>query len=114
MLVLGSRDGGAASQDREERARQTRERQNSERARKLEELRAQALSAQRFREQKEEERRRRIDEMRSRDNDRRHQVNQPTNPQYGFSLSFCFFQLSPLYICRSTRVTIVKRYTQIL
>lgn len=47
-----------------------RERQNEERQRKLEELRNQALVAQKFREQREEERRRRIDELRLRDNDR--------------------------------------------
>ncbi|XP_076760661.1 uncharacterized protein LOC143429101 isoform X23 [Xylocopa sonorina] len=53
-----------------DRAKLVRERQNEERQRKLEELRQQALAAQRFREQREEERRRRIDELRSRDNDR--------------------------------------------
>jgi len=42
----------------------------------LEELKQQALAAQKFREQKEEERRRRIDELRQRDNDRRHQVEE--------------------------------------
>ena len=53
-----------------DRAKLVRERQNEERQRKLEELRQQALAAQRFREQREEERRRRIDELKSRDNDR--------------------------------------------
>lgn len=48
-----------------DRAKLVRERQNEERQRKLEELRQQALAAQRFREQREEERRRRIDELRS-------------------------------------------------
>lgn len=52
-----------------------REKQNEERQRKLEELKAQALAAQRFRELKEEERRRRIEELRMRDNDRRQQVS---------------------------------------
>ncbi|KAJ8665329.1 hypothetical protein QAD02_006991, partial [Eretmocerus hayati] len=59
-----------------DRARLVRERQNEERQRKLEELRQQALAAQRFREQREEERRRRIEELRSRDNDRRSQVEE--------------------------------------
>ncbi|XP_033213073.1 MAP7 domain-containing protein 2 isoform X4 [Belonocnema kinseyi] len=59
-----------------DRAKLVRERQNEERQRKLEELRQQALTAQRFREQREEERRRRIDELRSRDNDRRVQVEE--------------------------------------
>ncbi|XP_015435050.1 PREDICTED: ensconsin-like isoform X4 [Dufourea novaeangliae] len=59
-----------------DRAKLVRERQNEERQRKLEELRQQALAAQRFREQREEERRRRIDELRSRDNDRRNQVEE--------------------------------------
>ncbi|XP_033355786.1 ensconsin-like isoform X19 [Bombus vosnesenskii] len=59
-----------------DRAKLVRERQNEERQRKLEELRQQALAAQRFREQREEERRRRIDELKSRDNDRRNQVGE--------------------------------------
>ncbi|XP_011342355.2 zinc finger CCCH domain-containing protein 13 isoform X14 [Ooceraea biroi] len=59
-----------------DRAKLVRERQNEERQRKLEELRQQALAAQRFREQREEERRRRIDELRSRDHDRRNQVEE--------------------------------------
>lgn len=53
-----------------DRARLVRERQQEERQRKLDELRQQALAAQRFREQREEERRRRIEELRLRDNDR--------------------------------------------
>lgn len=53
-----------------------REKQNEERHKKLEELKAQALAAQRFREMKEEERRRRIEELRLRDNDRRQQVGE--------------------------------------
>ncbi|XP_043527295.1 ensconsin isoform X5 [Frieseomelitta varia] len=59
-----------------DRAKLVRERQNEERQRKLEELRQQAIAAQRFREQREEERRRRIDELKSRDNDRRNQVGE--------------------------------------
>nr|XP_012138259.1 PREDICTED: MAP7 domain-containing protein 1-like isoform X11 [Megachile rotundata] len=75
----GRESAGAKDVDR---ARLVRERQNEERQRKLEELRQQALAAQRFREQREEERRRRIDELRSRDNDsslfhcRRNQVEE--------------------------------------
>lgn len=51
-----------------------KEKQNEERVRKLEELKSQALAAQKYREQKEQERKRRIDEMRSKENDRRQQV----------------------------------------
>ncbi|XP_055612893.1 inner centromere protein A isoform X2 [Uranotaenia lowii] len=53
-----------------------KERQNEERQRKLEELKAQALAAQKFREQKEEERRRRMEDLRKRENDRRSQVEE--------------------------------------
>lgn len=53
-----------------------RERQNEERQKKIEELKAQAEAAQKYREQKEEERRRRIDELRSRDLDKRQQVEE--------------------------------------
>lgn len=53
-----------------DRAKLVRERQNEERQRKLEELRKQALAAQRSLELREEKRRKRIDELRSRDNDR--------------------------------------------
>lgn len=62
-------------EERESRLKMLREKQNEERQRKLEELKAQALAAQRFRELKEEERRRRIEELRLRDNDRRQQVS---------------------------------------
>lgn len=72
---MPSRDGSGCRMSAEERARLVRERQNNERQRKLEELREQALAAQRFRQQKEEERRKRIDEMRLRDTDRRLQVH---------------------------------------
>ena len=51
-----------------------KDRQNEERQRKLEELKAQASAAQKYREQKEEERRRRIDDMRSKETDKRQQV----------------------------------------
>ncbi|XP_076676446.1 uncharacterized protein LOC143373266 isoform X8 [Andrena cerasifolii] len=67
-LTKGRESTGSAKDV--DRAKLVRERQNEERQRKLEELRQQALAAQRFREQREEERRRRIDELRSRDNDR--------------------------------------------
>ncbi|XP_067013631.2 ensconsin isoform X20 [Anabrus simplex] len=68
--------GGAVQKDREDRVRALKERQNEERQKKLEELKQQALAAQKFREQKEEERRRRMEELRQRDNDRRLQVEE--------------------------------------
>lgn len=67
--LFSGRDSTGSAKD-VDRAKLVRERQNEERQRKLEELRQQALAAQRFREQREEERRKRIDELRSRDNDR--------------------------------------------
>ncbi|KAH8329672.1 hypothetical protein KR074_007483, partial [Drosophila pseudoananassae] len=72
----GSEDDTQASKDREEKLRYARDRQNEERQRKIEELRAQAEAAQRYREQKEEERRRRIEEIRVRDTEKRHQVEE--------------------------------------
>ncbi|XP_017059749.1 inner centromere protein isoform X1 [Drosophila ficusphila] len=74
-----SREGSVerkASKDREEKLKYARDRQNEERHRKIEELRAQAEAAQRYREQKEEERRRRIEEIRVRDTEKRHQVEE--------------------------------------
>ncbi|XP_034483661.1 serine-rich adhesin for platelets isoform X4 [Drosophila innubila] len=74
-----SREGSAerkVSKDREEKLKYARDRQNEERQRKIEELRAQAEAAQKYREQKEEERRRRIEEMRVRDTEKRHQVEE--------------------------------------
>ncbi|CAG9759886.1 unnamed protein product [Ceutorhynchus assimilis] len=62
--------------DKEARLRTFKERQNEERQKKLEEIKAQALAAQRFKEQKEQERRRRLDEMRIKDDSRRHQVEE--------------------------------------
>lgn len=62
------------ARDREERLRLIKDQQNLERQRKLDELKAQAIAAQKYREQKEEERKRRIDEMRMRENDKRQQV----------------------------------------
>ncbi|KAK9305468.1 hypothetical protein QLX08_003492 [Tetragonisca angustula] len=73
-LTKGRESTGSAKDV--DRAKLVRERQNEERQRKLEELRQQAIAAQRFREQREEERRRRIDELKSRDNDRRNQVGE--------------------------------------
>ncbi|XP_039288917.1 ensconsin isoform X37 [Nilaparvata lugens] len=72
----GKENAAVTQRDREERLRQLKERQNEERQRKLEELKQQAVAAQKFREQKEEERRRRMEELRVRDNDRRHQVEE--------------------------------------
>ncbi|SPP77427.1 ensconsin isoform X8 [Drosophila guanche] len=74
-----SREGSAerkVSKDREEKLKYARDRQNEERQKKIEELRAQAEAAQRYREQKEEERRRRIEDMRVRDTEKRHQVEE--------------------------------------
>ncbi|XP_030746290.1 ensconsin-like isoform X6 [Sitophilus oryzae] len=62
--------------DKEARLRGLKERQNEERQKKLEELRAQALAAQRFKEQKEFERRRRLEDMRVKDDQRRHLVEE--------------------------------------
>ncbi|KAK3931864.1 Reticulocyte-binding protein 2-like protein a [Frankliniella fusca] len=74
--IRAGKENAALQREREERLRVLREKQNEERQRKLEELKQQALAAQKFREQKEEERRRRIEEMRQRDGDRRHQVEE--------------------------------------
>ncbi|XP_017019447.1 uncharacterized protein ens isoform X14 [Drosophila kikkawai] len=71
-----SEEDTQASKDREEKLKYARDRQNEERQRKIEELRAQAEAAQRYREQKEEERRRRIEEIRVRDTEKRHQVEE--------------------------------------
>ncbi|XP_057662242.1 calponin homology domain-containing protein DDB_G0272472 isoform X8 [Diorhabda carinulata] len=62
--------------DKETRFRTLKERQNEERQRKLEEIKAQALAAQIFKEQKENERRRRFDELRTRDDAKRQQVEE--------------------------------------
>ncbi|XP_065359462.1 ensconsin isoform X6 [Calliphora vicina] len=74
-----SREGSVerkAAKERDDKLKVARERQNEERQRKIEELKAQAEAAQRYREQKEEERRRRIDEIRQRDSDKRTQVEE--------------------------------------
>ncbi|XP_043484749.1 MAP7 domain-containing protein 2-like isoform X16 [Leptopilina heterotoma] len=73
-LTKGRESTGSAKDV--DRAKLVRERQNEERQRKLEELRKQALAAQRSLELREEKRRKRIDELRSRDNDRRIQVEE--------------------------------------
>lgn len=69
MDVVAGRESTGSLKELD-RAKLVRERQNEERQRKLEELKMQALSAQKFREQRDEERRRRIDELRLRDSDR--------------------------------------------
>ncbi|XP_075162591.1 MAP7 domain containing protein ensconsin isoform X10 [Haematobia irritans] len=74
-----SREGSVerkAAKERDDKLKVARERQNEERQRKIEELKAQAEAAQRYREQKEEERRRRIDEIRQRDSEKRTQVEE--------------------------------------
>ncbi|CAG9855487.1 unnamed protein product [Phyllotreta striolata] len=64
------------SSDKDARFRNVKERQNEERHKKLEEIKAQALAAQIFKEQKEQERRRRLDEMRVRHDEKRQQVEE--------------------------------------
>lgn len=51
-----------------------KDRQNEERQRKLEELKNQAIAAQKYREQKEEERKRRMEELKHKEMDRKQQV----------------------------------------
>ncbi|KAL9912163.1 MAP7 domain containing protein ensconsin isoform 11-T13 [Glossina fuscipes fuscipes] len=72
----GSVERNAAAKERDDKLKVARERQNEERQRKIEELKAQAEAAQRYREQKEEERRRRIEEIRHRDSEKRLQVEE--------------------------------------
>uniref|UniRef100_A0A1A9WD33 MAP7 domain-containing protein n=1 Tax=Glossina brevipalpis TaxID=37001 RepID=A0A1A9WD33_9MUSC len=72
----GSIERKAAAKERDDKLKVARERQNEERQRKIEELKAQAEAAQRYREQKEEERRRRIEEIRHRDSEKRLQVEE--------------------------------------
>lgn len=62
--------------DREARLKSVKERQNEERQKKLEEIKAQALAAQRFKEQKEDERRRRLEDLKQKDDSRRTQVEE--------------------------------------
>lgn len=66
----------SATRTHEERLRLVREKQNEERQRKIEELKAQALAAQKFRKQKDEERRMRIEELKLKENDKRQQVEE--------------------------------------
>lgn len=53
-----------------------KERQNEERQKKLEEIKAQALAAQRFKEQKEMERRKRLEDLKGKEDMRRQQVEE--------------------------------------
>nr|XP_008199435.1 PREDICTED: MAP7 domain-containing protein 1 isoform X6 [Tribolium castaneum] len=62
--------------DKEVRIKNLKERQNEERQKKLEEMKAQALAAQRFKEQKELERRKRLEELRCKEDVRRQQVEE--------------------------------------
>ncbi|VEN59097.1 unnamed protein product [Callosobruchus maculatus] len=62
--------------DKETRLRILKDRQNEERQRKLEEIKAQAMAAQKFKEQKEAERRKRLEELRLKDEQRRLQVEE--------------------------------------
>ncbi|CAN7989542.1 unnamed protein product [Ixodes hexagonus] len=81
--TLGNHDceaGDAACQQqqmsREERLRLVKERQEEERARRLQELEQHSQASQQYREQQEVERRRRIEELRLRDQERRQQVEE--------------------------------------
>lgn len=76
IILLSLSPSSIPPVDREDRLRLVKDRQNEERQRKLEELKAQAVAAQKYREQKEDERRRRIDDLRSRENDRKQQVDE--------------------------------------
>ncbi|RZC00581.1 MAP7 domain-containing protein 1-like [Asbolus verrucosus] len=62
--------------DKEVRLKNLKERQNEERQKKLEEIKAQALAAQRFKEQKELERRRRLEDLKGKEDVRRQQVEE--------------------------------------
>lgn len=53
-----------------------KDRQNEERQRKLEELKNQAVAAQKYREQKEDERKRRMEDLRHKELDRKQQVDE--------------------------------------
>ncbi|XP_018566654.1 MAP7 domain-containing protein 1 isoform X3 [Anoplophora glabripennis] len=76
VMTSGKGKGLRVIADKEARLRCVKDRQNEERQKKLEEIKAQALAAQRFKEQKEEERRRRLEELRTRDDVRRQQVEE--------------------------------------
>ncbi|XP_037036286.1 ensconsin isoform X12 [Bradysia coprophila] len=64
------------AKEREDRLRIVKDRQNEERQRKLEELKNQAIAAQKYREQKEDERKRRMEELRHKELDRKQQVDE--------------------------------------
>lgn len=64
------------TEDRETRLRNLREKQNVERQKKLDEIKAQALAAKRFRDQKVQERQQRMEETRLNYEQRRQQVEQ--------------------------------------
>ncbi|KAJ8983318.1 hypothetical protein NQ317_010857 [Molorchus minor] len=64
------------SADKEARLRNLKDRQNEERQKKLEEIKAQAFAAQRFKEQKEHERRKRLEDLRVKDDVKRQQVEE--------------------------------------
>eukprot|EP00096_Caligus_rogercresseyi_P015700 TRINITY_DN816_c0_g1_i1.p1 TRINITY_DN816_c0_g1~~TRINITY_DN816_c0_g1_i1.p1 ORF type:complete len:950 (-),score=305.00 TRINITY_DN816_c0_g1_i1:1183-4032(-) len=73
---FSQRSRSECNREREERVKRIREQQETDRRRKLEELKQHALSAQKFRQQQELERRRHIEELRLRDSDKRHQVEE--------------------------------------
>ncbi|XP_025835603.1 MAP7 domain-containing protein 1 isoform X2 [Agrilus planipennis] len=62
--------------ERESRLKSFKERQNEERYKKLEEIKAHAMAAQRFKEQKEQERRKRMEELKMREESHRQQVEE--------------------------------------
>ncbi|XP_044257516.1 MAP7 domain-containing protein 1-like isoform X4 [Tribolium madens] len=62
--------------DKEVRIKNLKEKQNEERQKRLEEMKAQAFAAQRFKEQKELERRKRLEELRCKEDVRRQQVEE--------------------------------------
>ncbi|KAK4871610.1 hypothetical protein RN001_015734 [Aquatica leii] len=64
------------TEDKEARIKTFKERQNEERQKKLDEMKNQALAAQRFKEQKEYERRQRLEELRVKEDERRQQVEE--------------------------------------
>ncbi|KAK5639118.1 hypothetical protein RI129_011610 [Pyrocoelia pectoralis] len=76
QYLTGSRPSSANRDDKEARIKTFKERQNEERQRKLDEMKNQALAAQRFKEQKENERRQRLDELRLKEDERRQQVEE--------------------------------------
>lgn len=98
----------AASKDREEKLKYARDRQNEERQRKIEELRAQAEAAQKYREQKEEERRRRIEEIRVRDTEKRHQVEERKKAIIEADRERREYILKKNLVCYSTIITETK------